>query len=83
MEQAGARADEIVARMIERHDSDGDGLISVAEMAAGPMPLTVFDRIDSDKDGAISADEAEAARKHMAERMGKHRGHDHDDGPQD
>ena len=83
MERAGARADDMVARMIERHASDGDGLISVAEMAAGPSPLTVFDRIDSDKDGAISADEAEAARKHMAKRMGRHRGHDHEDGPQD
>ncbi len=82
MERAGARADDMVARMIERHDTDGDGLISVAEMAAGPSPLSVFDRIDSDKDGAISVEEAEAARKHMAKRMGKHRGHGGpDDGP--
>jgi Ca2+-binding EF-hand superfamily protein len=75
MERASARADEMVARMIERHDSDGDGLISVAEMAAGPSPLDIFDRIDRDKDGAISQAEAEAARQHMAQRMGRHHGH--------
>jgi Ca2+-binding EF-hand superfamily protein len=75
MERAGLRADRMVARMIERHDSDGDGLISAAELAAGPMPVDMFDRVDRDGDGAISVEEAEAARKHMAKRMGKHRGH--------
>jgi len=83
-ERAGSRADDMVAKMIERRDSDGDGLISVAEMAAGPSPLAVFDRVDSDKDGAISAEEAEAARQHMAKRMGKHHGHGGpDEGSQD
>ncbi|MGQ0565529.1 MAG: EF-hand domain-containing protein [Gemmobacter sp.] len=75
MERAAAQADAIAARMIERHDSDGDGLISVAELEAGPKPIDIFDRIDGDKDGAISAEEAEAARKQMTRRMGRHRDH--------
>ena len=75
MARAGARADEMIARMVERHDSDGDGLISAAELAAGPAPMDIFDRIDRDKDGAISAAEAAAARKFMARRMDKHHGH--------
>jgi hypothetical protein len=83
MERAAARADEMVARMIERHDSDGDGLISAAEMAAGPAPGDIFDRIDRDGDGAISMAEAEAARDHMARRMGRHHGRGGpDEGPQ-
>ena len=82
MERAGARADDMVARMVARHDSDGDGLISAAELAAGPSQMEMFDRIDRDGDGAISVEEAEAARKHMAGRKGKHRGHG-GDGPQD
>ena len=44
--------------------------------------MDMFDRID--RDGAISVEEAEAARKHMAGRKGKHRGHGGDgEGPQD
>jgi EF hand len=82
MERAGERADEMVARMIERHDSDADGMLSAAELAAGPSPVPMFDRIDADGDGAITEAEAEAARKHIAKRMGRHhgRGGDHEAG---
>jgi Ca2+-binding EF-hand superfamily protein len=77
MERAGERAEAMAARMIERLDSDGDGLVSAEEMAAGPARLDIFDRIDRDGDGAISEAEAEAARKHMARRMGHHHGRGH------
>ena len=82
--RAGSRADELVARMIARHDSDGDGLISLAEMAAGPSSMPFFDRIDSDKDGAISVDEVGAARKLMARYKGARHGQGGpDDGPEE
>lgn len=80
MQRAAERADDMVARMIKRLDSDGDGMISGAEMAAGPAPRDMFDRIDRDGDGAISQAEAEAARKFMARRMGRHHGQG---GPED
>lgn len=76
-ERAQARA----ARMIERLDVDGDGLLSAAELAARPMPAKLFERMDTDGDGAVSKEEADAARAMMAENRGKHRGglmHDRD-----
>lgn len=72
------RANGMAAKMIERHDADGDGKLTAAEMAAPPMPERMFDRLDTDKDGAISKDEAEAAKARFAERMdghGKHKRH--------
>jgi hypothetical protein len=41
-------------------DTDGDGKISKAEMAAQAMVR--FDRLDADKDGKLSADERKAGR---------------------
>lgn len=64
------RANAMAAEMISRMDSDGDGLLSVAEMAAGPGPARFFDRADTDGDGAISRAEADAAAEKMADRRG-------------
>ncbi len=54
-------------RQIERLDADGDGLLSIEEMAARPMPMRMFERVDADGDGAISREEIEAAKLRMAE----------------
>lgn len=46
--------------MLSVADTDGDGGISRAELAAAPMP--VFERGDSDGDGRLSADEVTAIK---------------------
>lgn len=55
--------------MIERHDTDKDGFVSITEMeAAGPDTGRMFDRVDADDDGAISKEEMQAMRDRIAER---------------
>ena len=68
------RADSRVARrvshMMERHDANDDGKLSVEEMQAqhgGRM----FERADSDGDGAISREEFDAMKQHWANRKNK------------
>jgi hypothetical protein len=74
--QLQARSDNFANRMIANLDSDGDGALSVAEMAAGNGRSTkMFDRVDSDDDGAISQAEADAAQAKMAEHRGGSGGH--------
>lgn len=65
-----ARAEDMASAMIERMDSDGDGFLTAAELAAPPAPTRLFDRIDADGDGAITEDEIAAAREAMAEMRG-------------
>lgn len=61
-------ASERAARLVERMDTDGDGLLSGAEMAVRTERSDrFFDRIDTDGDGAISQAEADAARDRMAD----------------
>jgi EF hand len=62
------------ARMIKAFDSDGDGLLSADELAAGPKQISVFDRVDANGDGSITKDEADAAQQKFAGRMGRHGG---------
>lgn len=78
-----ARAEDMAARMIERHDADGDGLLTAAEFATRPAPQNLFDRADTDADGALSEAELDAARAQMAEMRGgegRGKGHGHGDG---
>jgi Ca2+-binding EF-hand superfamily protein len=58
MRQMTARASDRAARMVLMLDVDGDGLLSVDELAAGPGPAQMFDRMDADGDGALSRAEA-------------------------
>lgn len=58
------------ARMIERMDDSGDGLLQPDEMGEGPLESR-FARIDTDNDGAISEAEAQAAAERFAEHRGK------------
>ena len=62
-------------RMIERLDSDGDKLLSAAEMADRPLPAEMFDRVDSNGDGFIDQSEIDAAKTQMMERGGRMGGH--------
>jgi len=53
------------ARMMERLDTDGDGVISLAEFT---QPPDLFERLDLNEDGSITREEAEQARQqHQAE----------------
>ncbi len=75
------RAKTMAAEMVTRMDTDGDKLLSVAEMAARPGLEKIFGMMDADGDGAITQAEADAAKDKMAERggrggKGKH-GHGH------
>lgn len=72
------RAADMAARMVERQDADGDGLLTAAEMATRPAPDRFFDRADADGDGALTAEEIAAAQDRMAEmRDGRGFGHGH------
>ena len=66
------RGGEFAARMIERHDADGDGEISLAEMRPRHADR-FFERADTDGDGAISAAEFAEMKSRHAERRKKHR----------
>ena len=72
-------AHKMAERMVARLDTDGDHMLSAAELLAPPMPPNLFDRIDTNKDGVIDKAEADAARKMMASHMhhgqGDHGGH--------
>lgn len=71
------RANQMAARMVERLDTDGDGLLSAAELVTPPMPDRMFDRIDANGDGFIDQAEIDAARAWMQERMGDGQGRGH------
>lgn len=70
------RRERYVDHMMERHDANKDGELSMEEMRDGRSGR-MFARVDKDGDGAISAEEFEAMTSHR--RHGKHRD-DGDDG---
>lgn len=70
----------MAARMVERLDTDGDQMLTAAEMMDRPMPAMMFDRLDTNSDGFIDQAEADAAEARMMER-GHGRGHKN--GPMD
>jgi hypothetical protein len=81
------RADQMATRMVERHDADGDGMLTAAEFATPAAPERMFEMADADGDGALTEAEIEAARSKMAEmrdgrgKGGKHgRGEGHGEG---
>ncbi|MBE1296505.1 MAG: calcium-binding protein [Rhodobacteraceae bacterium] len=63
------RAAERAVRMIERHDSDGDGALGPDELPKSRQRGDMFARMDSDGNGAISKEEFQEARANM---RGKH-----------
>lgn len=81
------RVDQMATRMMERHDADGDGMLTAAEFATPAAPERMFEMADADGDGALTEAEIEAARSKMAEmrdgrgKGGKHgRGEGHGEG---
>ncbi|WP_417249949.1 EF-hand domain-containing protein [Celeribacter sp.] len=59
-----------VQKMIDRRDTNDDGVLSAEEFAPAPK-VSLFERIDTDGDGAISQEELEAAMEKFQERGGK------------
>ena len=55
-----------------RGDTNGDGVVTLAEMEE--RALQRFQRVDTDGNGLISADEREAMKEKRKERRAKHRG---------
>jgi len=72
-----ARATDHATKMVERLDTDGDKMLSAAELAARPMPAMLFERADADGDGAVTQEEIAA----MAVKAGdRKKGRDGKDG---
>lgn len=65
------RVNTMAAEMVTRLDTDGDKLLSAAEMAVRPGPDMIFDMVDADSDGAITQAEVDAAKEKMGERGGR------------
>lgn len=70
-----ARATEMATRMVADLDTDGDGLLTAAEMAARPGPARMFDHADADGDGAVTQAELDAMRAEGPRGDGERRGH--------
>lgn len=68
------KADDRAAQMIEHRDSDGDGVLSMAEVGEGPAQRH-FSSLDADGNGAISKAEVET----MVTKMKHRRKGMHDD----
>ena len=58
------RAEKRFGKMLERHDANKDGALSLEEMQDNARQSEMFAKLDADKDGFVSKDE-----------MGKMRGH--------
>ena len=74
--QAAAGATAMIARL----DTDADGKVSVAEMAARPAPELAFSRLDANGDGAITQDEADTEIASMQRHGRGGSGHDEGEG---
>mgnify|MGYP000447453678 CR=1 FL=1 len=61
MERRAERIHRHADHMIDRHDANGDGRLSMDEMRADHRPR-MFERVDTDGNGAISAEEFDAMR---------------------
>lgn len=71
-ERAALRA----TKLVEKLDTDGDKMLSPAEMTAGQRDGDMFAKVDADGDGGITKAEADTAREKMKAhgrgRGGKH-----------
>ncbi len=53
---------ERIAKMVEKKDTNGDGMLSADEMGDGDRAAKMFEKLDTDGDGAISKEELEAMK---------------------
>ena len=76
-ERMAKRAERYVNHMLDRHDANDDGALSMDEMKSRHKGR-IFARMDADQDGAVTKEEFEAMRaKHKSRRHGDHGpGHD-------
>lgn len=72
--EAAQKAERAKA-MIAKLDSDADGFLTPAEMAAAEGPQMMFDRMDTNSDGALTQDEIDTMKAEMQEHMGGHGKH--------
>lgn len=74
---AAAREDERRAeraeRVVERADTDGDGVLSQDELQANRRGGDMFERLDADDSGTITQEEVETAREARQERREERR----------
>ncbi len=57
MAQVRSRIAEHASTMVARLDTDGDGLLSSAELLARPLAMPDFSRLDRNGDGSVTEDE--------------------------
>ncbi len=69
MNGAQERAEARAKRMIEAQDTNGDGMLSAAELAVPAAPKDMFAKLDADGDGAVTQAEIDAMAAKMHERM--------------
>lgn len=69
---AQKKTSERVAMMIERHDTDGDSLLTIEEMPGSGRGEAMFARVDLDDDGIITQEEFEQAKSHRKGHGKKH-----------
>ncbi len=79
---AEGRAADRAAKMIERLDENGDGILQQDEMPrrGGDRADRMFERVDADEDGVISQEEFDSAKERANERRGERRGERRDRG---
>ena len=70
---AQKRTVDRVAKMIEHHDEDGDGALSMDEMPQMGRGEKMFDRVDEDGNGTISEAEFDSVRERMMKRHKRHK----------
>jgi hypothetical protein len=68
LKQMTAAATVMAEHMVTARDTDGDGLLSAAEMAGPPVPPAMFERIDTNKDGFLDQAELDTAQRDMMDR---------------
>ncbi|MGV6812311.1 MAG: EF-hand domain-containing protein [Brevirhabdus sp.] len=74
-ERMSERMAKRTERMIEKKDTDGDGLLTMAELQDGQSRgERFFEKLDTDGDGAVSKEEFEAAKSRLMKRGGHQRG---------
>jgi len=74
-EQMSERMAKRTERLIENKDTDGDGMLTMAELEdTKSRGDRFFDRLDADGDGVVSQEEFDAAKARWMQRAGKSRG---------
>lgn len=72
--QATERAEKRAQKMLERLDSNNDGVLSKEELSQRSRAGRMFDRADANDDGVITKAEFDSVRQRTAKRHGKSRG---------